>query len=317
MLLHPDPRRIALVGLGAGVSLGAVQAYEIEQADCIEISREVAAASRLFGHVNGRWWQDPRTRLRIDDGRRFLALTGRRYDCISVDPVDPPVCNLYTQDFFQLCHDRLADGGLMVEWLPLFRLSREHLRVVMQAFVNVFPDTTVWYDGTSVLLIARRDGPLRIDLEMVIQRSGQARVVENLGLIDHPGPVLLLSTYVAGPQGVRRLIGSGVPQNTDDRPFLEYDVLRAGRLDRRALADNLEMLTAVFEPIDARWLPDSGTAESLEQLRQAAALMRAMLEVRIRSLRDDPAAPKLLEGLIDDFELSEADLRLLQPFLKS
>ncbi|MBI3461546.1 MAG: hypothetical protein HY000_00585 [Planctomycetes bacterium] len=300
------------------MSLGAVQSHDVESIDCIEISREVVSAHRLFGHVNGRCWDDARTRLTVDDGRRFLTLSGERYDVISVDPVDPPVCNLYTQDFFQLCHDRLTPRGLMVQWLPLFRLSREHLRVVMQAFANVFRESTVWYDGTSLLLVGCRDQPLRIDLRMLLRRSEQPRVIDSLALIGNPGPWLLLSTYVTGPQGLARLIGSGVQENTDDRPFLEYDVLRAGRLDGHDLADNLEMLTTVYEPIDPLLLQTDPSPTNLDQLHHAAAVMRALLDVRIHSLRQrQNAAAELLDRAVKDFDLHAPDLKLLEPFLES
>ena len=78
--------------------------------------------------------------------------TPHRYDVINVDPIDPPICTLYSQDFFQLCHDRLRDGGLMVQWLPLFRLSPDNIKVVLQGFLNVFEHTTVWYNGTAAIL---------------------------------------------------------------------------------------------------------------------------------------------------------------------
>jgi spermidine synthase len=316
MLLHPQPRRVALVGLGAGVSLGAVQAHDVDHIDCIEISREVVAAHRLFGHVNGRCWEDARTRVTIDDGRRFLTLSKERYDVISVDPVDPPVCNLYTRDFFQVCHDRLTPGGLMVQWLPLFRLSREHLRVVMQAFASVFRESTAWYDGTSLLLVGCRDQPLRIDVPTYLRRTAQPRVVDNLALIGNPGPWLILSTYVTGPQGLARLIGSGAPENTDDRPFLEYDVLRAGPLDGQDLADNLEMLTTVFEPVDPL-LVNRHSPDGPDELRHAAKVMPALLEVRIHSLRQQEAvAAELLDRAVTDFGLQAPDLRLLEPFLE-
>jgi spermidine synthase len=124
MLLHQDPRRVALVGLGAGVSLGAVEAYqEPERIDTIEIAQEVVPAHRLFAESNRRSWEDPRLHLWINDGRHFLLTTETRYDVISVDPTDPPVVYQYTQDFIQLCHDRLDEGGIMVQWVPLFHLS--------------------------------------------------------------------------------------------------------------------------------------------------------------------------------------------------
>ena len=141
----------------------------------------------------------------------------------------------------------------MVQWVPLFRLSPIHIRIIARGFCRVFPHTTLWYDGTSLLLIGRRGGPLRIDLQRFLRRAGQPGVQESLALIGGPQPMVLLASYVTGPSSLERFLGRGTPDNSDDFPYLEYAVLTEGIPTREDLAANLELLLDHFTPTD-EWL---------------------------------------------------------------
>ncbi|HZL99613.1 MAG TPA: hypothetical protein VFD43_05100, partial [Planctomycetota bacterium] len=303
LLLHENPRKVALVGLGAGVSAGAVLSHDVERVDCAEIAAQVVPAHRLFAAVNGRCWEDPRLNLIINDGRHVLATTPERYDVISVDPTDPPVVYQYSRDFFAVCRERLAPGGIMVQWLPLFHLSTEHLRIVMQAFAQVFPGTSVWYDGTSVLLVGGLDGAPAVDPERLRQRLGSPRVQRNLAPIRNPDAELLLATYVCGPEGLRRMIGAGVPENTDDRPYLESAVLLSGKLLDASLADNLQLLLDQWETAGA---PPSSKRE----------LMRDLLAARIERLREgDGRLAERARQIIERHKLPQPEWEALDVFL--
>jgi len=308
---------VAIVGLGAGISLGATAAYDVDRIDCIELQPDVVPAHKMFATFNERSWQDPRVHIRIDDGRHFLQTTSLRYDVINVDPIDPPVCNQYTEDFIRLCHDRLNPGGLMVQWVPLFHLAPVHLQTIMRAFINVFPQSTLWYDGTSVLLIGRRGGPLEFDVERFLQRAQRAQVQESLALIGRPHPLILLSTYVAGSEAIRAMIPSNVPDNTDERPYLEFALLLAGRLDSQTTAANLEMFVPHFAPGDT-WLaaPEWQPGER-ERFLQVRELMYEFLRVRIDSLRRDyDRFEERMRRAILKYDLQENAIELYSPFFR-
>ncbi len=315
MLLHENPREVALVGLGAGVSLGAVAAYDVDHIDCIEISPEVEPAHRFFRGFNGECWTDPRLQLTFDDGRQFLLTTSRRYDVISVDPVDPPVCNQYTQDFFQLCHDRLNPEGLMVQWVPMFHLGELHLKTIMRAFANVFAETTMWYDGTSILLIGKRGGPLEINVERFVERGRSPSVQRNLGIIGNPDPLLLLSTFVCGPDKLRQLIGTGIPDNTDNFPFLEYALLLAGPIKLDTYASNLEMLVPAMEPLEPRIRLADRQSEAFQLAQEVRRLIFALIEVRVLNFRREfPSAEAVLRQIQRRTGLNDLQMEQFRPF---
>ena len=74
LLIHPNPKRVAIVGLGSGVTAGAALTHPLERLEIIEISPEVVEASRLFDPHSGRPLSDPRARLIVGDARTHFML---------------------------------------------------------------------------------------------------------------------------------------------------------------------------------------------------------------------------------------------------
>ncbi len=83
LLLHPNPKRILVIGLGSGVTLGAVTRHPVESVEAVEIEPAVARAARYFRDANHDPFGDPRVRLLLTDARNYLFLTKGRYDVIT------------------------------------------------------------------------------------------------------------------------------------------------------------------------------------------------------------------------------------------
>jgi spermidine synthase len=88
MLLHPDPKRALVVGLGGGVTAGAVSTHQTT-VDVVELAHSVVSAAPYFSHVNFDVLRRPNVRLRVDDGRNHLLLTSERYDVVTADIIQP------------------------------------------------------------------------------------------------------------------------------------------------------------------------------------------------------------------------------------
>jgi len=314
MLIHPNPRNVALVGLGAGVSLGATAKYDVDVLDCIEISPEVVRACPVFDNVNQGCLDDARLNLVVNDGRHYLMTTENSYDVINVDPIDPPVCALYTQDFFQVCHDRLRDGGLMVQWVPVFRLSPDNIKVVMKAFVNVFPNTTLWYNGTAVLLIGSKGTPMQIDAQRFLARARDPRVRESLELISSPDPMMFLSMFVGDVTEFDEIFPERISPNSDDFPTLEYSVLRS----REAMVAK-EYWTLQLLPKFAGPIGDLLTHRLSPSVDARFARMRAITNsfyaARLLFFEGEKArAQATIQSALKQHEVSEAELVCLKHF---
>jgi len=263
LLLHPDPRRIAVIGLGSGVTLGAALRHGITQADVVEISPEVVEAAALFERENDGALRDPRTHVILADGRTHLQLSDQRYDAVISEPSNPwmaGVASLFTEEFFRTARARLAPGGLICQWAHTYDLAAADLRSIAATFSRVFPNGTIWLVGAGdVLLIATAgDQPLAIaDIARAWSRPGVAADLATVSVFE---PFSLLSLYVTGRAGLQRYAGGAVIQ-TDDRNTLEFSgplALYASPADNeaelRALADRAEL------PPEARGVLERGGA---------------------------------------------------------
>jgi spermidine synthase len=219
MLLHARPRRALVVGLGGGVTAGAVAAHGDSTTDIVELAGSVVAAAPFFSHVNGNVLNAPNVRLRVDDGRNYLRMTRRRYDVLTADiiqPIHAGAGNLYSVEYFTLARGVLRDGGLMLQWIG--HREESHYKLIMRTFLQVFPHTTLWSNGTLMLGSLE---PLRISRDLHEQKRTDATVLFGLSQVRLDSFEALLQRYTAGPEEMRRFVGDG-PILTDDRPLLEY-----------------------------------------------------------------------------------------------
>jgi spermidine synthase len=224
MLLHEDPRRVAIVGLGSGVTLASALVHPISSVDVVEISPEVVEASSHFADVNRRALDDPRTRLVRGDGRTHLALTSRRYDVVISEPSNPwmaGVATLFTQDFFHTVRTRLAPGGIFCQWAHTYDISDADLRSIVATFRAVFPDGMMWLAGDGDLLLVGSNAPLESRLDAIATAWQRPGVREDLDAVAVRDPFALLSLFVGGAAEMSRYAAGALVQ-TDDRMVLEF-----------------------------------------------------------------------------------------------
>ena len=156
LLLHPAPKKAAILGLGSGVTLGSALTHGLERAVVLEISPEVVEASRFFEAANHRALQNPATRLVVGDGRTHLLLGDEQYDVIVSEPSNPwmaGIASLFTQEFFEVAKSRLAPGGVLCQWAHTYDISDADLRSIVATFLSVFPNGTLWLVGEADVLL--------------------------------------------------------------------------------------------------------------------------------------------------------------------
>ena len=148
-LLHPHPRSVLIVGVGAGVTAGALSIHpEVERIVICEIEPVVPAGARaFFGRENHHVFDDPRVEVIFDDARHFLQTTTEKFDIITTDPIHPWVrgaATLYSLEYLHIARDHLNPGGIVTQWVPLYETDLRSVKSEIATFAEVFPDTTLW-----------------------------------------------------------------------------------------------------------------------------------------------------------------------------
>ena len=244
LLLHPNPKQVAIVGLGSGVTLGAALSHPIERADVVEISGEVVEASRFFETENHKALDDPRTKLIVGDGRSHLMLSRQQYDVIISEPSNPwiaGVAALFTKEFFEGAKARLAPGGLICQWAHTYTISERDLKSIVATFTSVFPNGTAWMvNDNDVLMVASVD-PVVPLLGNIERHWSRGTAAANLAEVGATEPFALLSLFAAGPAELAAY-AAGADILDDDRMRLEFSAPR--ELHNASTSDNDASLAA-------------------------------------------------------------------------
>jgi len=149
LAFRPESEDVLLLCYGCGVTADAfLHGPHVKRMDAVDISKEVFALADFYSGINySNPLRDSRVHPIVQDGRFFLQASPRQYDIISGEPPPPRVAgsvNLYTQEFFSLMSSRLKPGGIATFWLPISQLTVNDAKVILRAFHNAFPNSSVW-----------------------------------------------------------------------------------------------------------------------------------------------------------------------------
>jgi spermidine synthase len=274
MLLADEPRRVAFLGVGTGITAGAALSHPVAHVTGVELVPEMLAMLQWFAPDNNGLERNSRVSLLASDARRYVRGVDERFDAVVADLYHPSrdgTASLYTVEHFTAIRERLTANGTFVQWLPLYQLRTDDLRTVMRTFLEVFPDAHAFignYSGNARLaLVARRgDADLRVALPVVLRsvgdRSGAGEVFD--GLRD------VLASYMTDAAGMRAFAGNA-PINTDTNQRLTFDAAAGALLGESRLAhESLRALLAYRKPFPDTLLKSDAT-ESISSVRQRVA----------------------------------------------
>ena len=305
LLLHPDPKRVAILGLGSGVTLGSALTHPLDEATVIEISPEVVDASKYFVAENHDALNDTRTRLIVGDGRTHLMLGRQQYDVIVSEPSNPwmaGIASLFTREFFEGARERLTPGGVLCQWAHTYDISRDDLRSIVATFLTVFPNGTLWLVGDADVLLLGSTEPLDARIGGIPEAMKRTGVAADLATVGVAGPFALTSLFVAQGDQLKAW-AAGAPLQTDDRSRLEFSgprsIFGAARDDNaeglRELAASSPKPPAVSAALAAA-TPDEWRDRGLMFLKADAN--RPAYTDLVRALEASPDDPATLDALV-------------------
>jgi spermidine synthase len=145
MLTHPRPEKVLVIGGGEGATLREVLKHpSVKEATMVDIDGELLEIVKRYmvrWHQNS--FEDPRARLVVGDGKKFLEETQDTYDVIILDLTDPiggtPGVQLYTKEFYELIYSKLTDQGVMVTQATSTRYNIDAFSIICNTVAAVFP----------------------------------------------------------------------------------------------------------------------------------------------------------------------------------
>lgn len=164
-------RRVLIIGGGDGGVLREVLKHGVSHVTLCELDRTVIDVSLAhLPEISAGAFDDPRTRIVIADGVKFVAETDERFDAIIVDSTEPigPAAVLFTEGFFAGCARILERPGIMITQNGLPFAHPDHLAASARLLTRLFADAApylvgqpCYFGGPFALAFAANDAALR------------------------------------------------------------------------------------------------------------------------------------------------------------
>jgi spermidine synthase len=231
------PQSALIICFGMGNSYRAALSWDL-QTTAVELVPSVTEAFGFYHEDAAQYLANPKGRIVIDDGRRFLKRTREKYDLIVIDP-PPPVeaagsSLLYSEEFYALAKEHLQTNGILQIWYPEGPLATGQaiVRSLVESFpyVRCFAGVNDW--GTHFLaseqpiesvptarMVSRMPAAAKLDLAEYMDPAHYANLADYLQKVvsqEFPASGVLNSNLSL--------------EISDDRPFNEYFLLRKWRL---------------------------------------------------------------------------------------
>src|SRR5687767_1991887 len=230
-LLHPSPRSALVVGLGTGTTAGWLGSVpSVTRTDVVELEPVIRDVARDCAPVNRGVLENPRVHLRFADAREVLMTTRARYDLIFSEPSNPyraGLASFFTREFYVAAADRLAEGGLFLQWMQAYEVDDHTVDTVLATLASVFGFVEIWQtQGYDLLLVASVE-PRTLDVARFSERAREEPFRTALRVAWRAETAeAVLARFVAGDEVARATLRRGMVPNTDDRNGVEFGFAR-------------------------------------------------------------------------------------------
>jgi len=231
LAFHDGPPQSALIiCFGMGTTYRAALSWNIDTT-AVELVPSVPRAFGFYHADAAECLNNPRGRIIIDDGRRFLMRTREKYDVIVLDP-PPPVESagsslLYSTEFYELARQHLKPHGVIQAWFPggEFATAQAILRSLYVSFPHVRCFDSV--EGWGTHLLGSMDPLSNLTADQLAARMPAAARVDLMEWCDTNSLSAYLNEVLTREIPVQSILNPDPRiRITDDRPFNEYFLLR-------------------------------------------------------------------------------------------
>jgi spermidine synthase len=224
------PESALVICFGMGTSYRSVLSWEIE-ATAVELVPSVRDAFPFYHADAPQVLGNPKGRIVIDDGRRYLNRTTDKFDVIVIDP-PPPVeaagsSLLYSEEFYELAKKHLQPNGILQAWFP--GGNPRTGRAVLRSLRNSFPHLRCFRSpgGMGLLVLASMDPIAALTPNHVAMAMPSAAAKDLLEWSSSRSLPAYLAQIVSKEFEIEAELDPDVRVRiTDDQPYNEYFLLR-------------------------------------------------------------------------------------------
>lgn len=280
----PNASTAAVIGYGSGMTSHMLLGNPgVKEVVTIEIEPEMVEGARIFYPANRRAYDDPRSRLVIDDAKSYFASEQRRFDIILSEPSNPwvsGVSGLFTSEFYGRVSQYLTPDGVLGQWIHTYELSDGLVLSVLAALHENFRSYEVFITSAGDLLVVASNGAQLPKPDWsIFQRPGlQADLCRFLPVT----PELLESSRLVTRRELGPVLTAFGQPNSDYYPVLDLGAER--RRYRRDSARGFNALSAEWYNLLASLTGKrrGPTTDTLATLPETPRIRASALSARLR-----------------------------------
>lgn len=164
---HPNPKKALVIGGGDGGVLREILKHSsIEEAWLCDIDETVIEVSKKYLPNMAKAYNDPRTKVHIGDGFKFLEDYKNTFDVIITDSSDPegPAESLFQKPYFELLKGALTEKGVITTQAESIWLHMDIISKLKKDCQQIFPVAEYAYtsiptypSGTIGFMVCSKD----------------------------------------------------------------------------------------------------------------------------------------------------------------
>jgi spermidine synthase len=222
------PKSILIICFGMGTTYRSALSWNINTT-AVELVPSVVDAFGFY-HADARQVrQNPHGHVVVDDGRRYLARCGKKFDIIIVDP-PPPVeaagsSLLFSREFYDLAKEHLEPDGILQMWDP--DGPGPMTDAILRSIYESFPHVRLYLscEGWGFHMLGSMQHIPSLSPEQVAAKMPPSARADLLEWSDTPNLAEYLSRVLNNQLPIILNLNPNI-RITDDRPFNEYFILR-------------------------------------------------------------------------------------------
>jgi predicted membrane-bound spermidine synthase len=206
---------VLIIGYGTGSLVEAVlKSQEVQKVTLVELNEGLMQNLQKIPLFQGLL-SDPRIDLVIEDGRRVLLQSDKKYDLVLMDPLKTKTSysnNLYSQEFFELIEAQMHPHGVVAIWMDEFP-------VMLKTISSVFEHVRVYGNQNRGFCLASGK-PL----------VGQGRISKLFGEFSKEQQQLIWGAreIALGDERFAKRVSREASMNRDLKPINEYYLGKIG-----------------------------------------------------------------------------------------
>ncbi len=235
-----EPKDALVICFGMGTTYRSLLSWDVN-VTAVELTPSVVDMFGLYHDDAEEVLKNPNGEIIIDDGRRYLMRTNKKFDVITLGPPPPIEASssglLYSTEFYQAVKLRLKQDGILQQWLPA-GLEHDTTVPVIRALTAEFKYVKIFIipSGNGIFFIASNspiedflpdklvakmpEKAVKDLMEWLDCEKNLQNTVQFIGLLSELSIDKILKFY------------NNDAVITDDKPYNEYFLLR--RLGKNA-----------------------------------------------------------------------------------